>query len=99
MPLLRVPAEIETRRCGGVCRVEGQPYKGYKYCYKRSKALLVLWLGREFYRGKYGMLAEYRPGPLTLATILVTRRQIENSIIFSISLLGADIQIPPEISV
>ncbi|GBN84676.1 hypothetical protein AVEN_11616-1 [Araneus ventricosus] len=34
--------------------------------------MLVLWLGREFYRDKYGMTAAARPGPLTMARNLTT---------------------------
>ncbi|GBM73183.1 hypothetical protein AVEN_30065-1 [Araneus ventricosus] len=33
----------------------------------RFPAMLVLWLGREFYRGKYGILAAALCRPLTLA--------------------------------
>ncbi|GBL88035.1 hypothetical protein AVEN_70389-1 [Araneus ventricosus] len=44
------------------------------YC--RSPAWLVLWLGREFYRGEYGMPAAPRIGLLTLTTILEILRKI-----------------------
>ncbi|GBN71668.1 hypothetical protein AVEN_268053-1 [Araneus ventricosus] len=46
-------------------------------------AMLVLWLGREFYKDKHGVMATAVPGHLTLATILVTNlttlRQIDDS--------------------
>ncbi|GBN22222.1 hypothetical protein AVEN_258251-1 [Araneus ventricosus] len=41
----------------------------------RFPAMLVLWLGREFYRGKYGLLASAGCGPIP-----------ENATLFSISL-------------
>ncbi|GBM03406.1 hypothetical protein AVEN_265449-1 [Araneus ventricosus] len=57
----------------------------------RFPAMLVLWLGGEFYRGKYGMTAAARPVPQTLATILatlVTKCGTSKMLEFSISLLG-----------
>ncbi|GBM44919.1 hypothetical protein AVEN_94521-1 [Araneus ventricosus] len=67
----------------------------------RFPAMLVLWLGREFYSGKYGMTA--MPGLLTLATILAIGDKFgdlgdkskipEHTIIFSISLLGEEIRL------
>ncbi|GBN50162.1 hypothetical protein AVEN_262817-1 [Araneus ventricosus] len=45
----------------------------------RFPAMLVLWLGREFYKVKHGVTTVAVPGPLTLATILVTWRQIDDS--------------------
>ncbi|GBM87848.1 hypothetical protein AVEN_116842-1 [Araneus ventricosus] len=43
----------------------------------RFPAMLVLWLGREFYKVKHGAAAV--PRNLTLATILATWRQIDDS--------------------
>ncbi|GBO06891.1 hypothetical protein AVEN_38245-1 [Araneus ventricosus] len=40
----------------------------------RFPAMLVLWLGREFYKVKHGVTAATVPGPLTLATNLATNR-------------------------
>ncbi|GBN12731.1 hypothetical protein AVEN_174004-1 [Araneus ventricosus] len=38
----------------------------------RFPAMCVLWLGREFYRDKYGMTSAATSGSLTLATNLAT---------------------------
>ncbi|GBN88152.1 hypothetical protein AVEN_144770-1 [Araneus ventricosus] len=73
----------------------------------RSPALLVLWLGREFYRAKYVMPAAARAGLLSLAPSDFSSMSCytfvyfvdfggkskipENAIIFSKSLLGEEI--------
>ncbi|GBM19774.1 hypothetical protein AVEN_120611-1, partial [Araneus ventricosus] len=66
-------------------------------------AMLVLWLGREFYRGKYGMTGSTQAWTPDigdklvdhfgdLATNLVTKSMIpENATLFSIFLLGKEI--------
>ncbi|GBM45640.1 hypothetical protein AVEN_204768-1 [Araneus ventricosus] len=66
----------------------------------RFPAMLVLWLGREFDRGKYGMTGSIQAWTIDLgekiATILVTNLVTKYGIskgtgIFSISLLGEEI--------
>ncbi|GBO10643.1 hypothetical protein AVEN_29623-1 [Araneus ventricosus] len=45
----------------------------------RFPAMRVLWLGREFYKVKHGVTSETLMARMTLATILVTWRQIDDS--------------------
>ncbi|GBN99689.1 hypothetical protein AVEN_224649-1 [Araneus ventricosus] len=59
----------------------------------RFPAMLVLWLGREFHRGKYGMTGSsqawtFDPGD--------EMWDLKNAGIFSISLLEAEIRIYPD---
>ncbi|GBM25597.1 hypothetical protein AVEN_181713-1 [Araneus ventricosus] len=59
----------------------------------RFPAMLVLWLGRDFYKGKYGMTGSGQSWTPDLGEGLGDKSKIpENAIIFSISLLGAEIR-------
>ncbi|GBN39696.1 hypothetical protein AVEN_91597-1 [Araneus ventricosus] len=59
----------------------------------RFPASLVLWLGREFYRGKFGMTGL---GQAWTPDLGDKSKIPENEIIFSISLLGPEIRISQE---
>ncbi|GBM10303.1 hypothetical protein AVEN_50017-1 [Araneus ventricosus] len=63
----------------------------------RFPAMLVLWLGREFYRGKYGMTGNSQAWAPDLGDEFGDEMwDLKNAGIFSISLLGAAIQIYPD---
>ncbi|GBN81971.1 hypothetical protein AVEN_176742-1 [Araneus ventricosus] len=62
-------------------------------------AIFVLWLGREFYSGKYGMTGSGKAWTPDLGNHFGNKSEIpENALIFSIFLLGAEIRISPESS-
>ncbi|GBL75750.1 hypothetical protein AVEN_155046-1 [Araneus ventricosus] len=63
----------------------------------RFPAILVLWLGREFYRGKYGMTVSSQAWALDLGDHLGNFGgniwDLKSAGIFSISLLGEEIRL------
>ncbi|GBM39241.1 hypothetical protein AVEN_43642-1 [Araneus ventricosus] len=68
----------------------------------RSPAMLVLWLGREFYRGKYGMTGNSQAWTPDLADELGDhfddKSKIPENAIISRYPYGTEIRISPEIS-
>ncbi|GBL95304.1 hypothetical protein AVEN_37753-1 [Araneus ventricosus] len=56
----------------------------------RFPAMLVLWFGREFYRGKYGMIGSIQVWTPDLGDKSMIP---ENATLFSISLLGKKIRL------
>ncbi|GBO23933.1 hypothetical protein AVEN_22319-1 [Araneus ventricosus] len=58
----------------------------------RFPAMLVLWLGREFYRGMYGNARRMQPSSSDLGDKM---QDLKNSRIFLISLLRAEIRTSP----
>ncbi|GBM22037.1 hypothetical protein AVEN_242705-1 [Araneus ventricosus] len=59
----------------------------------RFAAMLVLWLGREFYKVKYGVTGSGRSGTPDFGDLGDKSMIPENATLFSISLLGKEIRL------